>query len=299
VAIVALLRPAADRELIADLHRFRAAGHPPRVTDIPSVDSSLPGRFALAARVDGDGGLRLTLDTQPEVLRHGVVRASVLAYVIDAAAGITVDEDPDVWTLTTDLSLRMRPVPAPARVEAVTTIVRRGRRSVTSVVDLVDEHGRTFGLTTIGFASVPRKDGDPPKPMVTPEVAARLFSGQSRLTEPLVEASGIQVLDAAAGVVEVPVTPELRNPAGTMQGAMVALVAEVAAEELAATRTDRSVVVTDLDVRYLAQAPNGPIRTLCRPLGPAADDPVEVRLVDTSFDRLTTVVYARAREVPA
>ena len=269
------------------------------MTDIPSVDSSLPGRFALAAGVDHAGGLRLTLTTQPEVLRHGVVRASVLAYVIDAAAGITVDEDPDVWTLTTDLSLRMRPVPAPTTVEAVTTVVRRGRRSVTSVVDLVDERGESVGLTTIGFASVPRKDGDPPKPMVTPEVATRLFTGQSRLTEPLVEASGIEVLDAAAGVVEVEVTPELRNPAGTMQGAMVALVAEVAAEELAASRTDRSVVVTDLDVRYLAQAPEGPIRTQCRPLGPGAEDPIEVRLVDTSVDRLVTLVYARARAAPA
>ena len=294
VAIVALVGPAATRELIADLHGFSAAGHPRRVTDIASVDSSLPGRFAIGARVHEDGGLRLTLTPQAEVLHHGVVRASVLAYVIDAAAGIAVDEDPDVWTLTTDLSLRMQPVPAPGAVESITTIVRRGRRSVTSVVDLVDERGETVGHTTIGFASVPRKEGDPPKPMVTPEVASRLFTGQSRLTEPLVAASGIQVLDAAAGVVEAKVTPELRNPAGTMQGAMVALVAEVAAEELAATRTALPVVVTDLDVRYLAQAPEGPIRTQCRPLGPGADDPVEVRLVDTSVDRLVTLVYARA-----
>ena len=263
------------------------------------MDSSLPGRFPLAARLDEGGGLRLTLTPQPELLHHGIVRASVLAYVIDAAAGITVDEDPDVWTLTTDLSLRMQPVPAPAWVEAVTTVVRRGRRSVTSVVDLVDDRGETIGQTAIGFAAVPRKEGDPPKPHVTPEVAGSLFTGHSRLTEPLVEASGIEVLDAAAGVVEVRVTPELRNPAGTMQGAMVALVAEVAAEQLAATRTDASVVVTELDVRYLAQAPEGPIRTECRPAGPAADDPVEVRLVDTSVDRLVTLVYARAREVPA
>ena len=155
------------------------------MTDIPSVDSSLPGRFAIGARIDDEGGLRLSLTPQAEVLHHGVVRASVLAYVIDAAAGIAVDEDPDVWTLTTDLSLRMLPVPAPTLVESITTIVRRGRRSVTSVVDLVDQRGVVVGQTTIGFASVPRKEGDPPKPMVTPEGASRLFTGQSRLTEPL------------------------------------------------------------------------------------------------------------------
>ena len=47
--------------------------------------------------------------------------------------------------------------------------------------------------------------------------------------------AGIVVLDPAAGSLEMEVTPELRNPAGTLQGAMVALFAEAAAEELART----------------------------------------------------------------
>lgn len=263
------------------------------MTDVPGLDSSVPGRFGIAGHLDGDR-LALVLNTQPEILVHGVVRASVLAYPVDAVAGISVDDDPDVWTLTTDLSLRMRPVPAPARVTATSTLIRRGRRSVTATFAVVDDLGVSVAAGAIGFAAVPRRDGDPPKPHFPPEVAARLFTGQSTLTEPLRYAAGIQVIDAAAGIVEVLVTPELRNPAGTLQGAMVALVAEVAAEELAATRTDDPVVITDLDLRYLAQAPVGPVRTRCRWLGPAADDPIQVELVDTSVDRITTLVYARA-----
>ena len=69
------------------------------------------------------------------------------------------------------------------------------------------------------------------------------------LTRPLREEAGIEVVDAAEGVVQIDVTPELRNPAGTLQGAMVALVAEAAAEDLVATRFESPAVVTDLDLR--------------------------------------------------
>ncbi|HEY8059945.1 MAG TPA: hypothetical protein VID94_14380 [Acidimicrobiales bacterium] len=266
------------------------------MTDVPSPEFSVPGRFGIVAQVD-DSGLRLVLTPQPEVLVHGVVRASVLAYAVDAVAGISIDESPDVWTLTTDLSLRMRPVPAADVLTATSTIVRRGRRSVTSTFAVCDGEGAEVASGAIGFATVPRRAGDPPKPNVTPEVAAQMFTGRSTLSEPLREAAGIEVLDAGAGVVQVAVTPELRNPAGTLQGAMVALVAEVAAEEMAATRADAPVVVTDLDLRYLAQAPEGPVRTRSRLLGPAPDDPMQIELIDTSADRLTTLVYARARVV--
>ena len=81
------------------------------------------------------------------------------------------------------------------------------------------------------------------------------------------------MVDAATGVVEVDVAPHVRNPAGTLQGAMVALVAESAAEELVGHRNGPAVV-TEIDVRYLAQAPVGPVRTSCRVLGDAADAPV-------------------------
>lgn len=266
------------------------------MTDVGGFERSLPGRFGLTGRLTDDG-LELTLHTQPELAHHGVVRASVLAYLADALTGITVDHDPDVWTLTTDLSVRIRPVPAPERVVATTEVVRRGRRSVTCTVAMTDGDGVPIAFSTVGFATVPRREGDPPKPVFTPEIAAAAFTGERGVTEPLVAAAGIEVVDAAVGVAEVLVTPELRNPAGTMQGAMVALLAEVAAEERAANRADGPVVVTELDLRYLAQAPTGPVRTSTTVLGEGAEDPMEVRLVDTSVDRLTTLVQAHARRM--
>jgi acyl-coenzyme A thioesterase PaaI-like protein len=254
---------------------------------------SLPGRLGVLARFE-DGELTLALVPPPQALQHGVVRASVLSFVIDALAGILLDQDPEAWTFTSDLTVRMRPVPAPERIEAVNTIVRRGRRSATCRVELTGADGTPLATGAIGFVNVPRTAGDPPKPGVRPERAPRLFDGVARLTRPLRDEAGIEVVDAAEGVVQVDVTPALRNPAGTLQGAMVALVAEAAAEDLVATRSGSPVVVTDLDLRYLGQARVGPVRTRTRLLGDAPDAPVEVELIDLSTDTVTTLVYARA-----
>lgn len=267
------------------------------MTDIPVADgASVPGRLGVTSRlVDGD--VVLDLVPQPEVLQHGVVRASVLSFVVDVAAGIVADSDRDMWTLTSDMSVRMRPEPAPRRITALNTVLRQGRRSLTSTVELTADDGRPVATGAIGFVRIPRRDTDPPRPALTPSHTTNLFRGGATLSRPLREEAGIETIDPADGVVQVHVTPELRNPVGTLQGAMVALVAEAAAEDILATRFATPVVVTDLDLRYLAQAHVGPVRTRCRLLGSGPDAPVQVELVDTSADRITTLVYARAATV--
>src|SRR5258705_927968 len=105
------------------------------MTDIPNANASVPGRLGVAAQFEA-GEFSMLLFPQPEVLHHGVVRASVISYLIDAVAGITLDRDTSVWTLTTDMTVRMRPVPAPAQIRAVNTIVRQGRQSATCQVEL-------------------------------------------------------------------------------------------------------------------------------------------------------------------
>ncbi len=263
------------------------------MTDIPSRLTSVPARLGVTARIE-DGELELDLEPRAELLHHGVVRASVVSYVVDALAGITVDGDETVWTLTTDMSVRMRPLPGPRSLSASNTILRRGKRSVTSMVEVTTGAGDPLATGAIGFVNVPRRDTDPPKPVVPVEAAPRLFSMQEPLTRPLRDEAGIEVIDAGEGIVQVELIPELLNPAGTLQGAMVALVAEAAAEDLVATRFESPVVVTDLDLRYLAQTQAGPVRTRCRLLGTGPDASVQVELIDTSTDRITTLVYARA-----
>jgi acyl-coenzyme A thioesterase PaaI-like protein len=267
------------------------------MTDIPSRLTSVPARIGVTARYE-DGHLELDLAPRAEMLHHGVLRASVLSYVIDAVAGITSDGDESVWTLTTDMTVRMQPMPAPRSVSAANTILRQGKRSVTSVVEVTTDEGEPVATGAIGFVNIPRHDTDPPKPIIQLEQAPLLFKVLDPFTRPLREEAGIEVVDAAAGVVQVGLTPELLNPAGTLQGAMVALVAEAAAEDLLATRFESPVVVTDLDLRYLAQTKAGPVRTRSRLLGTGPEASVQIELIDTSTDRITTLVYARAVPAP-
>ena len=129
------------------------------------------------------------------------------------------------------------------------------------------DEGAPIATGAIGFVNIPRKATDPPKPNVPLGQIPSIFRDPGTLTRPLREEAGIRVIDAAEGVVQVEVTPELRNPAGTLQGAMVALLAEAAAEDLVATRFESPVVVTDLDLRYLRKAEVGPVRTRSTALG--------------------------------
>jgi len=263
------------------------------MTDISGSAMSVPTRLGVTARFEEDN-LILELRPQKETLRHGIVRASVLSFVIDVVAGIPLDQDADVWTLTSDMSVRMRPVPAPERIDATSTILRQGRRSATSLVELKTDQGAPIATGAIGFAKVARKATDPPKPNVPLGQVPLIFRDPTTLTRPLREEAGIQVIDAADGIVQVEVTPALQNPAGTLQGAMVALLAEAAAEELMETRFDSGFVVTGLDLRYLRKTQVGPVRTRSSLLGTGPEAPVQVELIDTSADEITTLVYATA-----
>src|ERR1700722_8720814 len=95
------------------------------MTDLLDDSLSLPASLGVVAEVR-DGEFRLTLQPRPEVLRHGALRASVIAFMIDVVAGIVLDDDPDAWTLTSDMSVRMRPLPAPEFLTTRSTILRRG-----------------------------------------------------------------------------------------------------------------------------------------------------------------------------
>jgi acyl-coenzyme A thioesterase PaaI-like protein len=267
------------------------------MTDVSSTGSSLPSRLGVAARFENDQ-LVLEIRPQAETLHHGIIRASVLSFAIDVVAGVPLDQEGDKWTLTSDMTVRMRPVPAPERIDATCQILRQGGRSAVSLVDLRTDEGAPFATGAIGFVKVPRKPDDPPKPNVPIGQFPVIFRDPMTLTHPVREEAGIQVIDAEEGIVEVAVTADLRNPAGTLQGAMVALLAEAAAEDLMEARFKSKFVVTDLDLRYLRKAEVGPVRTRSTLLGVGPEASVQIELIDTSTGEITTLVYARAVQVP-
>ena len=264
------------------------------MTDIPPYRSSIPGRLGATGTVAGDE-LIVHLAARPETTHLGALRASVLAFAADSVAGVTVDDDPEQWSFTSELALRMRSQPPTGPLEARTEVLRRGRRSSTCTVRMSGPDGELHAHSVLTFAHVGRRPGDPEKPN---QLGRQGFHGWGvgiePLDRPLREAAGIEVVDAAHGVIELALNDNLLNPAGALQGAMTALVVECGAEEFVGHRVGAPVLVTELDIRYLGQSNVGPVCSSCRLLGDGPDAAVEVQLVDTGVDRISTLAYARA-----
>jgi acyl-coenzyme A thioesterase PaaI-like protein len=258
----------------------------------------VPARLGMTAELR-DGVMTGELQRLDATVVHGALRASAVVYLVDAVGGIAIDTDPDMWSFTSDLSVRIPAGPAPEQILARADILRVGRRSATVAVPLTLPDGEELGVGLTGFARVPRRDTDPPKPDIDAVMLAEAWAAIPPLDVPLREAAGLRVVDASIGVVELALRPDLLNPAGALQGAMVALVAEAAAEELATATIGSPQVVTDIDVRYLAQARQGPLRTRARFIGPPADGSLVVDIIDPSLDdKLVTVVTLRTRPAP-
>jgi acyl-coenzyme A thioesterase PaaI-like protein len=269
------------------------------MTDLPPHRSSIPGRLGATGRIEGDE-LVVTMVPRPETMHLGVLRASALSYAADAVAGVTIDDDPEQWSFTSELSVRVVPRPIDGPVEARTRVLRHGRRSSTCSVRMTTTDGVPCAYSVLSFARVDRRPTDPVKPFPSGKDHFHGWGeGIEPLDRPLREAAGIEVVDASAGVIELALGPNLLSPAGALQGAMVALVIESAAEELVGHRTAGPALVTDIDIRYLAQSRVGPLRTRCEQMGPDPDAPVVVEVVDQTTGQLTIYGYARAIARPS
>ena len=83
----------------------------------------------------------------------------------------------------------------------------------------------------------------------------------SGLAEPFAGALGIEVVDAAAGVVELPVLEWACNSMGALQGGAVGAVVEQAALVALERAAAAPFAVTDLQLTYLSFGRVGPLRT--------------------------------------
>jgi acyl-coenzyme A thioesterase PaaI-like protein len=75
-------------------------------------------------------------------------------------------------------------------------------------------------------------------------------------TEPLLERCGLTVIDAEQGVVELPNSPYVHNSRGRINGGVLGMVFQGAAEAAVP-----GYAGSDLHIHYLAGARNGPVRT--------------------------------------
>ena len=210
-----------------------------------------------------------------------LVHIGVLATLADVVAGQPVG---GAVTPTTDLGItvvRRRPT---AAVELRSRVLKAGATLLVAETLLTAEgDDEPFAVSLVTFVhqrvEVPGRPEQPPL-----------------LAEPLAERMGVRHL--APGTTELDPRDDLSNGLhGTVQGGMVALLAEMAALSLMAA--DGPHLVTQLDVRYLNRIKVGPARATARVLVGATPEPaLAVTVVDVGQGgRVAAHVGARCRRL--
>jgi acyl-coenzyme A thioesterase PaaI-like protein len=193
-----------------------------------------------------------------------------LVDVNTAMVGLCASQ-PD-WTATADLMIHEAAplVHGPTVLESHLT--RAGSRLIVVGVEIYDGAGITdmdeltdpieltrvaTGLVT--FARVPASTSSASAtwdPLSTIGVRRRVEREGDLPTEPLLERIGLSVVDAAGGVVELPNSEYVQNSRGRINGGVLGMAFQGAAEAAAP-----GYVGSDLHIHYLASARVGPLRT--------------------------------------
>jgi acyl-coenzyme A thioesterase PaaI-like protein len=242
----------------------------------------------------------------------GAAALGMLATLVDiAAAPVALIAGAPDWTATQDMALHATGWLTEGPAVATAQLVRAGQNTVVVSVAVHDGRG-TSDLDELAAAlegpagagdEADEVDGSGPRRVAkglltfariprSASASANVFKpeelvGQRRSMSPLqppegtmFERIGVEVVDAAAGVVEIHRSDYVRNSFGTINGGVLGAVFQAAAE---ATRPE--LVATDVQIHYLSQVKVGPARTTAEVSRDAAGHSVvTVTAVDAGND---------------
>lgn len=230
----------------------------------------------------------------------GSLQIGVVATMIDVLGGaLTVRAVHPDWMATASLSVHLSGRPVCDTIAAAGKVIRAGRTMVIIDVDIVEGDGnpggsgKPVGTAMMTFSRLPRREGTPTfePDMEVSETVDFAMEG-SGLKLPCRDAVGVRVLDVAAGVAELEMKAYIRNSLGVLQGGMIAVLSETAAELAAGAAARKPMMTKDLAIQYVSQGRRGPFRTRTRLLRTTDDTALtRVEVVDRGKeDRLIAVV---------
>ena len=205
----------------------------------------------------------------PEICdARSAVRAGIVATFVDAYAGGAALRavHPD-WIATGDLSLQTLHPLTHSKLRASARVLRAGRRTVVLEVELRDaaERLEPSALATMTFSRLPRRDVqkfDPGDDDGSEPSSIPLLGEGLRI--PVLDRIGIEVIDAAAGIVEVPKASYIANSLQSIQGGVMALIVDAACELAAGSAVGAPVATEDLAIHYLELSRVGPVHSRVR-----------------------------------
>jgi uncharacterized protein (TIGR00369 family) len=230
----------------------------------------------------------------PEICHpSGRPRVGALAAIIDLAGAATAiaSVTPD-WIATADLSFNCGEPVVEGPIVVQAHLVRAGSNVIVVRVEVGDGRGsddvttvHAAGRGLMTFARIPGAASTVSGrviPAASPKQSMALPHSGFRL--PLHAQLGIRVVDAGRGVIEVDRTDYSRNSFGSLNGGVIAIAAEAAAEAFIGAG-GQSLTAVDISVNYLSQTRSGPCRTTATLVRRAARHAVvDVQLVDAGHD---------------
>jgi uncharacterized protein (TIGR00369 family) len=239
----------------------------------------------------GESASRAWMPVVPELCTpDGAVRAGALATLVDViGGGLAATAAHPGWIATADLTLHIVGAATSGSVGARALVVHAGRTTVVIEVEIFSDAEVRIGLATMSFAVLPRRDSNPDITTSTTSGPSTMALASSRMHASMLDELELMVIDAAQGVVEAPVGEWSLNSLGAMQGGAVATVIDAAAEAATSAAAGAPLVVSDVQLTYLALARVGPMRTRVNVLGTAPGAvAAHVEMVDTGADSRVT-----------
>lgn len=264
--------------------------------EFPPVDY-VSRDLGIAYRFTSETSAEVRLPVQPHLVGpDGGLRSEVLYSVFDEVSGFlaVMPVLPD-WIATADFQFGTTPVPVGETVDFRSQILKVGKRLVILESEAWTNGART-AWASAGFSRVPRSGTNATfeMPPIDTSVVYDMALEGSGFTEPYPDALGITTVDAAGGVLELPLTGYIRNSAQIVHGGVAGGLAMLAAEAASQGSTDSSAPwrAVDAHFHYLAPGRVGPFRTTTERLVAGDDRQVwRVRLTDRGADdQLMTIV---------
>ncbi len=193
-------------------------------------------------------------------------------------------------SITSDLSVHVAgPLTHGGELELTGRLTKVGRSMTVGQTTMRAAGSGDLVAVGVGsFVASPR-----PQDVADSFAATRPAIPPKRHGSTLAEHVGVRVLEP--GVAEIGLRSDLTNATASLQGGLVALLGEIAAQGAVRDALGSPAVVESLEVRYLAAARVGPFRTRTAVLAPHL---VEVEVTDSGREG-RTVALAMARTRPA
>jgi uncharacterized protein (TIGR00369 family) len=242
-------------------------GYPPQAHILRDLKLSLAFQEADRATVQAP--------VVPEVCSDsGSIHVGVLATLTDVLGGFLAMESfsPD-WMATANLSIHSTGPICSGIVSASGHVLRSGRTTATVSAEIFPGGGDALqnaipaGSVMITYSKIEGlRTGSGTGFDRTRRVDFQWPDGGSGLDRHVTDQTGFEVSRKKPGVIHLLMTEYIRNSFGSLQGGMIAMLADMAGQSAVRAATGSRMTTADLTIHYLAPGRFGPFTTAARVL---------------------------------